>query len=93
MNGLITFAAAVVLAATASAENAPGSCEVQVGDWAIGGTCSVRRHGGGDWRLGAEALPSGTDGVAFVRVRLEADQPAKKPMFSVIETRFIFLQL
>ena len=56
---------------------------MQVGDWAIGGTCSVRRHGGGDWRLGAEALPSGTDGVAFVRVRLEADQPAKKPMFSV----------
>lgn len=83
MNRLITFAAAVVLAATASAENAPGSCEVRVGDWAIGGTCSVRRHGGGDWRLGAEALPSGTDGVAFVRVRLEADQPAKKPMFSV----------
>ena len=56
---------------------------MRVGDWAIGGTCSVRRHGGGDWRLGAEALPSGTDGVAFVRVRLEADQPAKKPMFSV----------
>ena len=83
MKRLIKFAAAVVLAATASAENAPGNCEVRVGDWAIGGTCSVRRHGGGDWRLGAEALPSGTDGVAFVRVRLEADQPAKKPMFSV----------
>ena len=78
MKRLIAFA--VAMAAMASF----AVVEVQVGDWAIGGTCAVSCHGRSDgWRLSAEALPSETNGISLVRVQLESGQSAKRPVLSV----------
>lgn len=68
---------------TARAFCLAGDIHVSVGDWAVGGTCLVRCTNQGDWRLSAEALPSGTNGISLVHVLLESGQSAKRPVFSV----------
>ena len=59
MRKLVIIVAAAILAAPALSS----SCEVSVGNWAIGGTCSVRCGNIGDWRMAADALPSKVAGI------------------------------
>jgi alpha-galactosidase len=73
----------VIAAAALTAVAAKKKCDVQIGDWAIDGKCDVRSYNSEDWKLYAEALPSDTEGVSFLRVRLTSDKMVKRPLVTV----------